>query len=101
MFQDFEHIALRAAPDGMVVGQICENSKVWVDGECMEDEDLPGACGIRVSSDDDIQAIIDDFREMYAFDGRKIYVIGGDCAEIGNDDGEIIIRKAQVLAVLS
>ena len=32
--------------------------------------------------------------------GKKIYLIGGDSMEYGYDDGEIIIREAEVIAVL-
>ena len=100
MFDEYPHIALRAFAPGFEVGNIMPNSCVWVDGECMEDEELPGACGIQVSSESEIQENLEDFRRMYGWGDRIVYVIGGQYAQIGSDDGEIIIGRAKVLRVI-
>ena len=100
MFDEYPHIALRAFAPGFAVGDIMPNSCVWMDGECMEDEELPGACGIRVLSEVEIAANLEAFRRMYGWDDRVVYVIGGQFAQMGSDDGEIIISRAKVLRVI-
>lgn len=100
MFDEFPHIALRAFAPGFAVGDTMPNSCVWVDGECIEDEELPGASGIRVASEDEIVANLEAFRRMYGWDDRVVYVIGGQFAQDGADAGAIIIARAQVLRVI-
>jgi hypothetical protein len=100
IFETFPHIALRAFAPGFAAGETMPNSCVWVDGECMEDEELPGACGIRVTSEAEIEANLEAFRRMYGWDDRIVYVIGGQSAQAGSDDGEIIIGRAKVLRVI-
>lgn len=100
MFDGFEHFALRAFEPGFSVGDRLPNSKRWIDGECLEDEELNGASGIKVTSAADIAEKIGDFREKYAFGNRIVYIIGGNFGEWGEDDGEFIIRKAVVVSVI-
>ncbi len=100
MFDKFDHIALRATESGFKVGDTLPNSYRWEDGECLEDEQLNGASGLAIKSEDHINAVIAEFRKTYAWGDRVVYVIGGDYASHGEDLGEIIIRKAKVLKVL-
>ncbi len=100
MFSKFEHVALRAFDAGYKVGDTLPNSFNWVDGECFEDEELDGACGLKISSEEELENALEAFRAMYVWDGRVIYVIGGDWASWGQDAGEIIIRNAKVLKVI-
>ena|ERR1700744_2286851 len=99
MFEDFGYIALRAFDAGFSVGDTMPDSFVWVDGECT-DEELNGACGLEVESEEDIASKLQDFREGYGWGDRIVYVIGGHYAERGNDRGEIIIRNAKILKVI-
>ena len=100
MFDEYPNVALRAFAPGFRVGDIMPNSCVWVDGECMEDEELPGACGLRISSEAEITANLEAFRRMYVWADRVVYVIGGQFAQGGSDVGEIIIGRAKVLRVI-
>ena len=100
MFNEFEHIAIRAFDAGFNVGDTMPNSFVWIDGECNEAEQLNGASGIKVTSEADLNKKLEAFRSMYAFSGRIVYVIGGDFVEHGEDDGEIVISKAKVLRII-
>ena len=100
MFDEFDHIALRATESGHNVGDTMPNSFRWNDGECLEDEQLNGACGLKITSEEELNAVISEFRADYAWGGRVVYVIGGNVAEYGEDAGEIIIRKAKVIKVM-
>jgi len=99
MTDEFEHIAIRAFNPGFMVGDIMPNSFRWEDGEICEDEELDGACGFRVRKGDDIDEAVEYVRNVYAFDGRVVYMIGGDYMQFGEDDEEIIIRNARVVKV--
>lgn len=101
------------------VGDIANNShQLWQDPEYDEDGDLvcpyiedgiyagfydggelDGTCVIKFDPEDEksIKAAIKMINTYY---GDNIHVLGGDYAESGNDMGEIIIRDAQVLAVM-
>ena len=100
MFEDYPFIAVRATDPGHQVGDYMPPSCVWVDGECIEDEPLPGACGVHVKSDAEIAEKIEDVRRGYGWGGRVLYLIGGHTAEMGSDDGEIIISRAVVLQII-
>ena len=100
MFEDFPFIAVRAAEAGHQIGDYMPHSYVWMDGERIEDEPLPGACGIRVQSEADLAEKIEDVRQGYGWGDRVLYLIGGHSAEMGSDDGEIIINRAVVLRII-
>lgn len=99
-FDGYDNIALRAFAPGYAVGDTMPNSYVWVDGECIVDEELSGACGLRVSSEAEIDANLESFRRIYGWEDRVVYVIGGQSAQVGSDPGEIIISRAKVLRVI-
>lgn len=97
----FEHYALRACEAGFQAGDTLPNSFVWVDGECFEDEELNGSCGYAIASEEPTKDEIQYVRNMYSWGDRQMYIIGGDWIEQGQDNGEIIIRQAQVIRVLN
>ena len=85
---DYNYVAIRVCPDMVEVGQILEPSFVWVDGE-ITDEELEGTCGIGINS-----------KASCGYFGKCMAIIGGYDAEYGEDDGEIIIKDAEVIAIL-
>lgn len=58
--------------------------------------ELDGTCAIKFDPNNDA-SIQNAIKEVLAYGGKYIHVIAGDCAEGGNDIGEIIIRNAEVL----
>lgn len=58
--------------------------------------ELNGACALEVSENN-----IEEMLKKIKSYGNKYYLIGGDSMEYGYDADEIIIRDAEVIAVLS
>lgn len=58
--------------------------------------ELDGTCAVKFNPDDEssIWAALDTVK-MYS--GKNLYIIAGDSMEYGNDDGEIIIKEAEVI----
>lgn len=114
----FEYFGLRADDMEYQVGDICNNSHQLFqdpdfdeDGEliylAIEDPESPyygfydageldGTCAVKFDPEDEnsIRAALETVK-MYS--GKNLYIIAGDLAEYGNDDGEIIIREAEVV----
>lgn len=57
--------------------------------------ELDGTCALSVSENN-----IEEMLEAVKNYGEKIYLIGGNLMEYGNDVDEIIIRDAEVIAML-
>lgn len=87
---DYGYIGVRVQEDEFVLGEILNNSFVWIDGE-MTDEELNGTCAVK----------IDDTELAKHYFGDHVAIIGGDSIEYGQDLGEIIIRDAEVLEVIA
>lgn len=87
---DFDYIGIRVSEFPFTKGEILGNSFVWVDGE-MTEEELDGTCAIMLQD-----AILAN-----AYYGDHVAIIGSDSMEYGQDLGEIILRDAEVLEVLS
>ena len=85
----YDFIGIRVQENEFVKGETLDNSFVWIEGECTEEE-LDGTCAIRI--DDAVLA-----NDYY---GNHVAIIGGYYGEYGQDLGEIIIREAEVLEVL-
>lgn len=115
---DFSYFGIRADDMEYQIGDICNNShQLFQDpafdeeGEliypAVEDPDSPyygyydageldGTCAVKFNpdSEEDIQEAL-EVAKMYS--GKNLYIIAGDLAKYGNDDGEIIIREAEVI----
>lgn len=115
---DFSHFGIRADDMEYQIGDICNNShQLFQDpifdefGDLMypevEDPDSPyygyydagelnGTCAVKFNPDneDSIESALEAVK-MYS--GKNLYIIAGDSIEHGNDDGEIIIREAEVI----
>lgn len=89
----YEYIGIRVQDDayGMQVGQTVEhNSHVWIDGD-ETDEELNGVCAIYAEAIGRIST---------TYYGDTVIILGSQSAEYGEDDGEIIMQDAVVLAVM-
>ncbi len=62
--------------------------------------ELDGTCAIGFCPDDDM-SIAAAIKQLKMYPGDYIHVLGGDCAEGGNDRRELIISNAEVLGVFS
>lgn len=94
------------------IGEYCRNSYDWdYENDCStydtaEPQELPGTCAYNTG----IQGEWDDLEEIKeklekALNASRGYygdivIIGGDRATYGNDEGEIIIADAVVIATL-
>ncbi|MDO4275860.1 MAG: hypothetical protein Q4D16_19505 [Eubacteriales bacterium] len=87
---DYDFIGVRVQENEFVQGEILDYSYIWVDGECTSEE-LDGTCAIR----------LEDAELANGYYGQHIAIIAGNYGEYGQDLGEIIIRDAEVLEVLS
>lgn len=96
--------------EGMIykVGDTTENSHQWWqddpedDSEYNEDlglwdgGELNGTCAIEVT-EDNIESALEMIKQYF---GEHITLIAGYGYEYGNDNGEVIIEDAKVLAVI-
>lgn len=94
------------------VGDFCRNSYEWdeeneISSYYTSKEEMDGTCGYDVSAlvdCDDVETakkILDDAIEASSiYEGNDIVLIGGYSYEYGNDDNEIIIEDAEVIAKL-
>jgi len=92
------------------VGDIMANSHQWYQDPQSDDDtfesdnyngflgcwdygELDGTCTIHVTTDN-IDSALENIR---SYEGKYMYLVGGDYAEGGNDQGEAIIEDAKVL----
>ena len=106
---EFEYIGIRADSRDYKIGEVMNNShQLFQDADCggelveegpyagfYDAGELDGTCALKVSEDN----IEDAITKAEAY-GKKFYLIGGDAMEYGYDDGEIIIKEAEVIAIL-
>lgn len=114
----FGYFGLRADDMEYQTGDICNNSHQLFQDPIFDDfgdllypavEDLEspyygyydagelnGTCAVKFNPDDEssIRAALETVK-MYS--GKNLYIIAGDSMEYGNDEGEIIIRDAEVI----
>lgn len=104
--------------ENYAVGDWCRNSYDWnheldqssydVDGEPIE---LPGTCGVDIwnfmylnsNEVDEAKNLLREAIERakyYGDDGRLAIIVGYNDYEYGEDENEIIIRNAQVIALV-
>lgn len=96
---EYDHYGLRAHRGvEVVVGQSLGNSRVWIDGECT-DEELDGISALEVKADT-IDAVIANLAG-YAWADEPIVLVAGNSRSWGEDAGEIVIPDNICLAVLA
>lgn len=86
----YDFIGIRVQEKEFTLGETLDNSFVWIDGECTEEE-LDGTCAIRLS----------DSKLANEYFGDHVAVIAGYYGTYGEDLGELIIRDAEVIEVLA
>lgn len=114
---EYDYIGIRADSRDYQIGEVMENShqlfqdSQYADSECTEllypyitegpyagfydAGELDGTCALSVSENN-----VKEMLEVVKNYGEKIYLIGGNSMEYGNDVDEIIIRNAEVIAAL-
>ena len=114
---EYAYIGIRADDREYQIGEVMDNSHQlfqdpqYADFECTEllypyisdgpytgfydGGELDGTCALEASENN-----IEEKLEAVKSYGEKIYLIGGNSMEYGNDVDEIIIRDAEVIAVL-
>ena len=94
--REFEYIGIRVE-DGIEyeIGDYANDSRVWVNGDPM-DETLNGTCCIGINGSNCAKAL--ELANSYV--GNRVYIIGGDSMEFGEDEGEYIIRNAVVIWII-
>lgn len=95
---EYEHYGVRAHRSTAIVGETLGNSRVWIDGECT-DEELRGISTIKVRTADELEAAIARLRKEYCWENETIVLVGGYEGEHGEDAGEYIIRDNVCLAI--
>lgn len=90
LLDTYEYVGIRVQDDDkFALGKIAHRSHIWDNGEDTGIE-LDGICVT------DINAI---GHELYF--GDHLAIICGYCAEFGADIGELIVRDAEVVAILA
>lgn len=86
----FDYIGIRVQENEFTLGEVLDNSYIWIDGECT-DEELDGTCAIGIK----------DAELANGYFGEHVAIVAGNFAEYGQDLGELIIRDAEVIEVLA
>lgn len=114
---EYAYIGIRADDRDYQIGEVMDNSHQlfqdpqYTDFECTEllypyitegpytgfydGGELDGTCALAVS-----ESNIEEMLEAVKNYGEKTYLIGGNVMQYGNDKDEIIIKNAEVIAVL-
>lgn len=115
---EYEYFGLRADDLDYQIGDICNDSHQLFqdpdfdeDGELIypsiEDTESPyygfydageldGTCAVKFDPDDE-NSILAALETVKMYSGKNLYIIAGNSMEYGNDEGEIIIREAEVI----
>lgn len=92
---EYRYYGVRVLDEQVSVGDEVAPSRVWVDND-QTDEVLPGACALWVESADDL----DDVLAVAArYVGEHTVLLGSDEWLLGEDDGEIVMADAVVVAL--
>lgn len=114
---EYDYIGIRADDRDYQIGEVMDNSHQlfqdpkYADFECTEllypyisdgpytgfydGGELDGTCALE-TSENNIKERLEAVRNY----GERIYLIGGNSMEYGNDEDEIIIRNAKVITIL-
>lgn len=58
--------------------------------------ELSGSCAVRFDPESK-KSILSALEAVKIYSGKNLYIIAGDSAEYGNDEGEIIIIDAEII----
>lgn len=87
---DYAYIGIRVQEVPFELGTMDHCSHVWVDGDDTGEE----LNGVSVL----LGAYADNAKQYF---GNHVAIVAGDCAEYGEDDGEVIISDATVIEILA
>lgn len=77
-------------------GQEVPNSFHWEDGQ-ITNEELDGVCGLYIENIEEAEKHLNA-----SYEGKHVYIIGGNWGyEWGQDDNEIIISGAEIVAKIN
>lgn len=93
---DYDCVGVRVQGEPFELGPIDHVSHIWVDGDDTGEE-LPGICAQDVHT---LERYNDPVR-YGVYPGDHVAIIAGDLDSWGVDPGEIIIRNAVVIDILS
>ena len=96
-----------------VVGEYLDDSYIWVDGVCTDDQ-LKGVCALGIDADNYSEQDLVDLIKMhgsewcdffgiessnakYGYDGINLILVQGDESTRGEDNGEYIISNAKTI----
>lgn len=101
---DYSYFGIRAVDEILAVGDTCQDSRVWSDGDAT-DETLDGASAtaIRVSNYTDaaINAALEAAEKANKpYHAAHHYIVAADRMTYGKDLGEIILTGAVVIAII-
>ena len=91
------------------IGEELEPSRDWDhESDWFSDELLPGTCSTGISGlwfdgesedEEEIERAISKHKKL-RYDGEMTYIIGGPREDYGEDDGEKIIKDAEVICIV-
>ena len=97
---DYEYYGIRVDNGkNYCIGDRTDDSRIWIDGD-PTDETVDGtSCvGFRFNAEkNDLESALSIAEKYY---GDRIYLIGSNSMEYGEDAGEYILKDAEVIAVL-
>ena len=95
--REYDYIGLRIEENvNYEIGDTANVSRVWDNNE-LTGETLDGTCCIGMKWAEDVERAMEIAK---AYCGDRWYLIAGNDAEYGEDDGEIIIEDATVVAIV-
>lgn len=97
---DYETIAIRTQDVPFDASGISHNSKIWVNGEELSDE-LDGISATDINSAMIVMHSSEHTPRTGYYYGNYVAIVCGDLNGMGDDEGEVIIKNAKVLKVLS
>lgn len=100
-FYYYTYIGVRTQEKEFDLGEIDHCSSVWVDGE-ETDDTLDGISCTNVNSPAVVAHCEEGMGSRFGvYFGDHVALIGSNDAEYGEDEGELIMRDAVVLKILS
>lgn len=82
------------------LGDTTNESRIWCDGT-VTDLTLDGTSCVGIPANANMADINNAIKTASHYFGNRIYLIGGDQCEYGEDAGEYIITDATVVAILA
>lgn len=98
--RNYSYFGIRHHHTTVSAGDELPNSWQQIDDE--EDYELDGSCCLEFvvdNGEEELEFLIEKLKESNYQDG-SIILVGGNNQEYGNDDGEVVIVTAKVLAII-